>query len=455
MKALFTHDALLPDGWARNVRIELAPDGTVAAVHADTHQDGAQPVHGPVIPGMPNLHSHAFQRAMAGMTEVRGSAEDSFWTWRETMYAFAGRVTPEDAYTIAAQVYVELARSGYTAVAEFHYLHHDPDGAPYPRPAEMALAHVRAARDAGIGITLLPVVYTAGGFGPQPLGLRQRRFAATVDACLEIAAAVRAEHAADPDVATGLALHSLRGATPDDVRALAAASATTSGPIHIHVAEQQREVDDCLAWSGRRPIEWLLENAPVDERWCLVHATHATDAELAEIARRGSVAGLCPSTEANLGDGVFPLGDFLAHGGRIGIGSDSNVSRSPVEELRWLEYGQRLVHRRRNVVASADAPRVGERLWALAGAGGAQALGRPTAAIAPGHRADLVVLDAGRSAFAGLAREQWLDALVFSGSEQLVKDVMVGGRWTVRDHRHPMQDGSAARFKRVVERLRS
>jgi formimidoylglutamate deiminase len=457
MRALFTHDAWLPTGWAKNVRIEFDASGTITAVAADAHQDGAVPAHGPVVPAMPNLHSHAFQRAIAGLTERRGGREDSFWTWRETMYRFAERITPEDAYTIAAQLYVELARAGYSAVAEFHYVQRMPDGRPYANPAEMALALVRAARDVGLAITILPVVYMRGGFDGRALAARQRRFETTPAEAFAIGAAVRDAHRDDLDVNVGIAPHSLRavdaGALAEIVRGVAATDWRL--PVHIHIAEQRREVEDSRAATGAAPIEWLLANAPVDERWCLVHATHASDAEIAGIATSGAVAGLCPTTEANLGDGLFALEPFLAAGGRIGIGSDSNVSRSPVEELRWLEYGQRLRAERRNVAASEAEPQTGARLWRAALTGGAQALGRRTGAIAPGLRGDLLVLDETRSAFAGLDPAQWLDALVFSGSDHLVRHSIVSGRWIVRDGHHAQQEATVARFKRAVARLRA
>lgn len=385
--------------------------------------DERQP--GLVVPGMPNLHSHAFQRAMAGLTERAGPAGDNFWRWREVMYRFLAVLTPDDVQAIAAQLYVECLLHGYTAVAEFHYLHNAPDGSRYADPAEMSHRIRAAAQDAGIGLTLLPVLYCHSQFGGAPPTDAQRRFVLSPD---DYAALCEA-------VGDGVAPHSLRAVTPEE---LAAAIAIANGrPIHIHVAEQEKEVADCLAWSGTRPVAWLLDHAPVNERWCLVHATHVDATECRQLAESGAVVGLCQTTEANLGDGIFPLRAFLAHGGRFGVGSDSNVSTSPVEELRWLEYIRRLETRTRNVTSG---------LYRMAVAGGAQALGRS----APG---DVVVLDTEHPALVGRSEENALDAWVFSGNSTPVRDVMVGGQWVVRDGRHRNQAAIASAFARTMRRL--
>jgi len=451
---LFAARALLPEGWASDVLVEVDPSGTIAAVTPRARADGAARSAGPLIPGMPNVHSHAFQRAMAGLAQRRGAAgRDSFWTWRETMYRFVGRLGPEDAHAIAAQLYVELLKNGYTAVAEFQYVHNAPDGSAYADPAEMSLAHVRAARETGIALTLLPTLYAHGGFGAAPLNPAQTRFASSPESVLEI---VRRAHAqAGPDLRIGVAAHSLRAVSPPQLMTIVAGitAIDRTAPIHVHAAEQRKEVDDCVAWSGRRPVAWLLEHAAPDARWCLVHCTHLDDAELAGLAASGAVAGLCPGTEADLGDGVFRLPDFLAAGGRWGIGSDSHVTRDPAEELRLLEYAQRLFRLERNVAASAGRPSVGATLWEAATRGGAQALGRPAGAIAPGCRADLVVLDDGHVDLIGCRGDAVLDALVFSGGRRLVRDVMVGGRWVVREGHHPAEDAIAARYRATVAAL--
>lgn len=455
MTAFFADAALLPGGWARDVRLETAGDGTLASVTAGGSPAGAARLAGPVVPGMPNLHSHAFQRAMAGLAERAGGAgQDSFWTWRQVMYGFLRALGPDDVQAIAEQLYIEMLKAGYTGVAEFHYLHHAPDGTPYADRAEMALRIAAAAADSGIRLTLLPVLYAHGGFGGQPAAEGQRRFINDVDGLFAIwDRAARGTRGAVA-LRLGLALHSLRAVAPAEMaEALAALDARDpAAPIHIHIAEQTREVEDCLAWSGARPADWLLDNAPVSARWCLVHATHLSATETRRLAASGAVAGLCPTTEANLGDGVFPAADYLAQKGRFGIGSDSHVSVSPVEELRWLEYGQRLVHRARTLLADPDAPSVGARLWRDAGRGGAQALGFG-GGLAPGQSADFVVLDALSPVLAGRPLDRLLDALVFSGNRSPVRDVAVAGRLVVREGRHEREEEAARRYAAAVARI--
>jgi formimidoylglutamate deiminase len=388
---------------------------------------------------------------MAGLAERRSKADDSFWSWRETMYAFAAAITPEQLKAIASQLYVEMLKSGYTRVCEFHYLHHQPDGTPYAQPAAMSLALIEAAREAGIGLTLLPVLYMSGGFDGRALTARQRRFGHSVDGYLRLLETLR-RHESD-DVRVGIALHSLRAVPEAAMREVLDAVAGTGCPIHIHIAEQIGEVQDCLATRGARPVEWLFEHADVDERWCLVHATHLTEAETAQLARSGAVAGLCPTTEANLGDGLFPLADFLDAGGTLGIGSDSHISISPVEELRWLEYGQRLATRHRNIAARRQGDSVGETLWRAALAGGARASGAPVGELRAGARADLIVLDDASPLLAARDTRSLIDSFLFSGNTPLVRDVMVGGRWQVRDFRHRDEAAIAARYRVAVDAL--
>lgn len=405
-----------------------------------------------VLPGMPNLHSHAFQRAMAGMAERRGPGDDSFWTWRETMYGFAQRVGPDDLKAIAAQLYVEMLKAGYTHVCEFHYLHHQPDGSPWPDAAAMSQAVVEAAEEAGIGLTILPVLYMTGGFDGRPLGERQRRFGHTVEAYLRLVQSLR-----DGDgmhKTTGVALHSLRAVQPDAIHAVLGAIPRDM-PVHIHIAEQMPEVEECLSERGCRPVQWLLDNVQVDARWCLVHATHVDAGETRGLAQSGAVAGLCPTTEANLGDGVFPLASFIDQGGVLGIGSDSHISVSPVEELRWLEYGQRLVARQRNVAARHAGQSVGESLFARSLAGGAAASGTAIGAIATGARADLVVLDDLAPVLAARDAADVMDSFIFSGNVPLVRDVMAAGQWVVRDGQHIDQSRIADRYRLAVERLKA
>ena len=447
MPAFHAERALLPSGWARNVRFEIGASGLLEQVLPDAGSEGAERLHGPVLPGMPNLHSHAFQRAMAGLAEVAGNPNDSFWTWRDLMYRLVGRLSPEQMEVIARQLYVEMLKAGYTAVAEFHYVHHDPAGRPYADPAELALCISRAARDSGIGLTLLPVLYSHAGFGGLPPNEGQRRFIHSTDSYLALQQRLR--EALPADQGLGLCFHSLRAVTPDQLATVLAAEDGIR-PIHIHIAEQQKEVDDCLAWSGRRPLQWLYEHTPVDPRWCLVHATHAEADEVQAMARSGAVAGLCLTTEANLGDGIFPAVDFLAQGGRLGIGSDSHVSVSVVEELRWLEYGQRLRDQRRNRLYRPEQPQVGRTLFDAALAGGAQALGQPVGALAVGSRADWIVLDGTDPYLATAEGDALLNRWLFAGGDRQVRDVMVGGRWVVRNGHHPAEEATAWAFAEVL-----
>ncbi|MCQ4165279.1 formimidoylglutamate deiminase [Tahibacter harae] len=439
--------AWLPQGWEGEAVLEVR-DGCFAAVDAERTAAAAQPLGRWVLPGMPNLHSHAFQRAMAGLAERQTHPEDSFWTWRETMYAFAGRVGPDELRAIAAQLYVEMLEAGYTQVCEFHYLHHQPDAQPYADAAAMSLALIEAAQETGIGLTLLPTLYQTGGFDGRPLAERQRRFGHATDAYLALVQRLRALEG--PNLRVGVALHSLRAVPQAALQAVLDSGLVDAAPIHIHIAEQLGEVQDCLALRNARPVEWLLANAPVDARWTLVHATHLTEQETAALAASGAVAGLCPTTEANLGDGLFPLKSYLDAGGVLGIGSDSHISVSPVEELRWLEYGQRLVTRHRNIAVSESSSSVGETLWGDALFGGARAAGLALGALEAGARADLIVLDENAAQLAGRGREHLLDSWLFSGNRNLVKDVMVNGRWCVRDGRHPAREAIAARYAAAI-----
>lgn len=450
MREFFAQQALLPEGWARDVRISADSAGAITSVEPGAAPGAGDRLRGAVIAGVPNLHSHAFQRAMAGAAERRSpTGRDSFWTWRETMYRFVGLLSPEDAEAVAAQLYAELLEWGFTGVCEFHYLHHQPDGTPYADPAEMALRHLAAARRAGIGITLLPSLYRHGGiFGKDPVP-GQRRFLNDLDGFARIVEACRSAAAGDPQAAVGLAPHSLRAVTP----AMLAAISGSDGPIHIHAAEQVREVEECLAATGARPVQWLLDHAPVDRRWCLIHATHMTLAEIEGLAATGAVAGLCPSTEASLGDGIFPLRPWLAAGGRFGIGTDSHVGTSPRDELRQLETSQRLALRERAVATSEALPHPGRLLLEAALSGGARASGRPLGAIAPGMRCDLVELDPEHPSLIGHDGDTLLDAWVFSGQGNPVRTVICGGRRVVEAGRHVARLEIGEEFALTMRRL--
>ncbi|ELF6204091.1 formimidoylglutamate deiminase [Pseudomonas putida] len=452
MSAYFAERALLPTGWASHVRIEVASDGHVTRIEPGASAEGAERLAGPMLPGMPNLHSHAFQRAMAGLAEVAGNPNDSFWTWRDLMYRLVGQITPEQLQVIARQLYIEMLKAGYTSVAEFHYVHHDQAGKAYADPAELSRRISAAAADSGIGLTLLPVLYSYAGFGGQAPNDGQRRFINSTEQYLQLQTQLAPLLAAQPAQHLGLCFHSLRAVTPGQIAEVLAAS-DKQCPVHIHIAEQQKEVDDCMAWSGLRPLQWLYEHVEVDRRWCLVHATHAEPDEITAMARSGAVAGLCLTTEANLGDGIFPAVDFLAQGGRMGIGSDSHVSLSVVEELRWLEYGQRLRDQRRNRLYRGDQPMVGRTLYDAALAGGAQALGQAVGELAVGKRADWLVLD-GQDPYIALADgDAILNRWLFAGGDRQVRDVMVNGQWVVRQGRHAQEEESAGAFAGVLRQL--
>ncbi|MDM0111616.1 formimidoylglutamate deiminase [Variovorax sp. J22R133] len=444
--SLFAKDALLPQGWRRNVLLQWNESGQLTHVQPDADAPaGTTVVNGPVIPGMPNLHSHAFQRAIAGLTEFRGEAQDSFWSWRTLMYRFASRLDPTQLEAIALALYVEMIEAGYTSVCEFHYVHHDVDGRPYADDATLAHALLRAAQRAGIGMTLLPVLYQTSGFGGLPPNDGQKRFIRSTDSMLRLLE--RLKPACDEQGARlGLAPHSLRAVPPEGLReALAGLNAIdVSAPIHIHIAEQTKEVDDCVGWSGQRPVAWLLDHADVDARWCLVHATHMDADEYRRGAASGAVAGLCPTTEANLGDGIFDLPRWE---GAWGVGSDSHICVNAAEELLMLEYSQRLGTRQRNVAASAAHPQVATSMTLAAVQGGAQAAGRPVAGLAVGQQADFVALDANHPALAGLDASNMLSSHVFASHRTSAIDgVWTAGRHRVVAGRHPLHDSAAAGF---------
>ncbi|SFU89002.1 formimidoylglutamate deiminase [Pseudoduganella namucuonensis] len=450
-RALYARNALLPSGWARDVLLQWDAAGGLTAVTPDALKPAGVEVADYAMPGMINLHSHSFQRALGGLTEKAGEGPDSFWTWRDLMYRFARNITPEQMEAIAAQLFSECLRHGYTSICEFHYVQRTPDGAMYPRAAETAERVVAAARATGIGITMLPVLYSYSGFGEAPLKPEQRRFKTGAQDILRMIGELEACRDAQTEV--GFAPHSLRAASVGQIQEVLA-GLPRDRPVHIHIAEQQGEVEQSLGYCARRPVQYLYDELEVDDRWCLVHATHLVETEVAAIARSGAVAGICPTTEANLGDGLFPLRSFLERGGRFGVGSDSHISQSPVEELRWLEYGQRLSERRRNIAVSATQRNVGDFLWQGALRGGAQAAGRPVGALEAGRRADVIVLDGEHPNLYGLAADEVLGGFVFSGNDNLVKDVMVGGRWVVRGQRHAAQQAIAARFRQTLAELR-
>ena len=449
MTSLWFESALLPLGWASRVRVTAA-HGRIEQVTADVDPNDTDERLDVGIPGIPNLHSHAFQRGIAGLTERRGLEGDSFWTWRELMYQFVERMNPDEMEAIATLAYAQMLESGFTQVGEFHYLHHDRGGIPFADPGELAGRLVAAAASTGIGLTLLPTLYAHGGFGGAEPGKRQRRFINSRDQFAAIVEASRKVVKTLPGGVVGIAPHSLRAVTPEELAWLVELSG--GSVIHIHIAEQTKEVEDCIAWSGRRPVQWLLENTAVDERWCLVHATHVNEAEMLAVAASGAVVGLCPITEANLGDGIFPAASFLSHAGRIGIGSDSNVLIDAGEEFRTLEYSQRLAHRGRNVLASAAGKSTGRTLYDRSLAGGSRVLESPRGLVV-GASLDVVSLKTQEPELVQRRQDDLLDSWIFTGSRNLVDCVWRAGEKVVSNGRHRHRDAIVARYRQALKNL--
>jgi formimidoylglutamate deiminase len=447
MAVIFARQALLSTGWDNDVRLEVV-NGVIVSIAPQTEPIPGDQVVDTLLPALANLHSHSFQRFMAGMTEFRGPQADSFWTWRNLMYRFVDRLTPEQIEAAATLVFMEMLEAGYASVGEFHYVHHQKNGAHYDNVAELSMRIFAAAETSGIGLTHLPVLYTYGGAGMAALAGGQLRFGNSVDEFLSLHGEIAAQYSNFPDDhRLGIAPHSLRATAPDELKALLAIKA--SGPIHMHIAEQTKEVDDVQNWLGARPVEWLLANANVDCNWCLIHATHMTQDETIALAKSGSVAGLCPITEANLGDGIFNGADYLNAGGAFGIGSDSNVQIALGGELRMLEYAQRLRHRARNVMVE-DQGSVGHALYHKAATGGAQAIGRNAGSIAVGKLADLTAIDSSTPQLCALHHDQLLDGLVFASKDDVVTDVWSAGRHMVRGGKHLNRDVIISRYRKAA-----
>lgn len=454
-KTIFAHHALIDQDWQQNVCIRIAKDGTIATITSNAEVQ-ADVVVGALIPGMANLHSHAFQRAMAGLAEY-ASEEDNFWSWRKWMYRFATRITPEQLEIIARYLYIELLSAGYTAIGEFHYLHHQPNGAPYGEMAEMSLAISRAAESAGLRLTHLPVLYQTGGFGGVKAEARQQRFLhSNTDDYLALLEACHEHMQSIENQRVGVCFHSLRAVPKESMETVLHALGNTvleNAPIHIHIAEQQQEVVDCLAWSEQRPVEWLMNHFEVDDRWCLVHATHINREETQKLAYSGAIAGLCPTTEANLGDGIFPAKEVRDLGGAFGIGSDSHVCTNPFAELRMLEYSQRLAQQRRNLLAYPGAP-TGQFLYSKCAADGAYALGWNTGRIEEGMAADLVAIDMSHPLMAHRKPKDILGTLIFALESPPIQHVWVGGRIVLINGQHPLREAAATHFAEVMGELR-
>lgn len=445
--------ALLDNGWANSVEISIDAHGDIDGItpNSDYSTGDRAPL---VIPAIPNVHSHAHQRAMAGLGERASDHTDSFWTWRKVMYHYLERVGPEQLQHIAAQLYLEMLKAGYSCVGEFQYLHHDLDGKPFANRAEMSLQCLQAARHVGIGFTALPVLYRYSGFGNAAPLESQKRFINDADGFAEIVAALQKACASDANCSVGIAPHSLRAVSRELLEEVIGA-VDNPASIHLHIAEQTREVDDCLAWSGQRPVQWVLDNFAVNQHWCLIHATHMSSAETSQLARSGCVAGLCPTTEANLGDGFFNAVEFFEQRGAWAIGSDSHISVDPVEELRWLEYGMRLQTRQRNVLVEPGRVSTGRSLLDGALAGGTDACGRRIGRIAPGYRADLIALASDHPRLYGRHGDDLLDSWIFSGNENLVRDVYVGGKKLIDNGRHHDEEKIAQNYRATLDQLAS
>ena len=464
-KHYFMPCVLLADGWANNVQLSVGEDGLISAVAQDVDPSVEDLIHisGTVIPGIPNCHSHAHQRAMSGLGEkasidpaTQKKASDSFWTWRTVMYHYLERIQPHHLHAIASQLYLEMLKVGYTNTAEFQYLHHDLNGASYENPAEMTLQCLQAARDVGIGFTALPVLYRHGGFGGQDALDGQKRFLNDADQFCEIVNrlfdAVSSTRAQSASV--GIAPHSLRAVTDELLNEVIQNLSTHElAAIHVHVAEQTKEVEDCLAWSGERPVEWMMNRFAVNENWCAIHATHMTEQETVRLAKSGAVAGLCPTTEGNLGDGLFDINSYSAENGSWAIGSDSHISISPVEELRWLEYGRRLFDRKRNILATETELHTGMKLLEHALQGGKQSSGLKIAELKVGSRADFVVLEDLHPRLYGRNQSDLIDSWIFSGNENVVRDVYVSGMPMVVDGHHPKEQEIEQNYRRVIDEL--
>lgn len=446
--------AYLPSGWQRNVCIEIDEHGFITQIIPNHAGVQCQKLTGAILPGMPNLHSHAFQRAMAGLGEQRLNPHDSFWSWREQMYQVALQITPEQLYVIAKSLYMEMLEGGFTSVAEFHYLHHDTNGKPYPGNDEMADAISRAATDAGIGLTLLPTLYSYSDFAMAPASDTQRRFIQTTEQYLTQLEKLKPLISTRSNQRLGGCFHSLRACTPEQINDVVAAL-PNDWPLHLHLSEQMREVNRCLEIHQTTPLDWLSRAVEINARWCMIHATHITTSELELLAKSKAVAGLCPLTEASLGDGLYEVDHFLAQGGRIGIGSDSHISVDVTEELRMLEYGQRLKHQQRNFLASEQYPSTAERLLVASYQGGAQALAQPVGQLAQGQRADFIELDMSAPYLASVNIEQLLDSWVFAHYKNTIKSVMVAGKWQVKEHQHLEHQSMQATLLETLTALRS
>lgn len=447
---LFAENVLLADGWQHNKTLSIK-DGIIVDI-TDGQTDDAYLAKGPIVPGMVNCHSHAFQRGFAGFSEQGSQGQDSFWTWRKIMYQFLDNISPEQAQIIASQLYIEMLKAGYTRVAEFHYLHHDKTGENYPQLAQMAQSIFSASKHSGIGLTLLPVLYRYSGFGSLLPNEGQKRFINSIEQFNQLVSDCFELANTQSNCNVGIAPHSLRAVDKESLLAAVkhVRSLDNNAPIHIHISEQQQEVDDCIKHYGQRPVQWLLNNMSLDEHWCLIHATHINEQEIAGIINSKAIAGICPTTEANLGDGIFPTTEFMAQGGQVAIGSDSHISVSVVEELRLLEYAQRLIKQQRAILATSKVASVGQYLWQHSAKAGAISTNSNTGELAIGKQADLVVLNKSQCQLFANQPKHLLDSVVFASQQNLVSDVMVNGDWVVVNGEHIAEHDIAAKFKETL-----
>lgn len=456
-KTYFIERAFLSHGWTKDVRLSVDTHGFISSLQENVLAQEKDQRLSIVIPGLVNCHSHSFQRVMAGLTEYQVSSKDNFWSWRKTMYHFANLLSPEELQHIASYLYLEMIKQGYTSVAEFHYVHHQADGVHYSSLSQLSQSIINAANVVGINLTLLPVLYMNAGFGDQAILDEQKRFGNSLESYLRIHEEAVQYCSAQHQHNVGLALHSLRAVSADTISEAINYSKFIAQPcpVHIHIAEQTEEVEQSLEMLGKRPVEWLLDNYDVDKNWCLIHATHITEKEIANIARSGATVGICPSTEANLGDGFFPLRQYLDQGGYIAVGSDGNTCTNPIEELRWLEYGQRLLSRTRNITSDKKERHTGTNLYTNCLAGGARSIGQRTGTLKVGHRADLLVLDECSADLCSIPDDYIIDTLLFGAGRSLIKSVMINGEWKITDFNHIDQSRIKDKFVSATRALRA
>jgi formimidoylglutamate deiminase len=451
---LYAETILIGSQWQQNKTITINKAGNISAITSGC-EEGAEIIQGAVIPGMVNCHSHAFQRAFAGLSEYRGNSSDSFWSWRDIMYQFVAKMTPDDAHKVAKFLYLEMLQAGYTTVAEFHYLHHQAGGSFYQDPAEMSHQVINAALEVGLAITHLPVLYTYAGFNYLVPTEAQARFIHQTDEYCRLLEKLHSSYQQHQTVSLGIAPHSLRAVSDQQLEIIIPfiRNLDANAPIHIHIAEQLKEVEDCVAHYGKRPVEWLLENQPMDKNWCLIHATHLTETEISLLANSGAVAGICPTTEANLGDGIYPTAEYMQQGGKLAIGSDSHIAVNVADELRTLEYGQRLTKHQRAVLVSKDCTSVGQYLYQHAAINGADAVNQNVGEIGIGKRADLVVLDTNHPTLYAKDATSLLDAAIFACHKLPVKDVMMAGRWSLKNGTSSQAETITEDYLAVMKKL--